>query len=170
MGQLSSVNYPPISAMLALHFRRKMQMFILDSRLSQDTHILGAFPLSLVLLSCDENFPWCILVPQKEGVREIHHLSHQDQVQLLMESSALAQAMEACFKPDKMNVAALGNVVPQLHVHHVARFTEDPCWPKPIWGQLEPKPYEQGRLEKTKEALNQQLESSSLGFNKASSQ
>lgn len=115
-------------------------MFELDPRLEEDTVLIGEFPLSLLLLSKDANYPWCILVPKREDVFEIHHLAEDDQHQLIQESCRLAEVMASVFDADKMNVAALGNQVRQLHVHHVARFEGDPAWPNPIWGV---KPYSQ---------------------------
>lgn len=117
-------------------------MFQLDPQLAQDTLPVGRFPLSLLLLSRDANYPWCILVPQREDVFEIHHLSGEDQQQLIRESSQLSETMTSLFDAHKMNVAALGNQVRQLHVHHVARFQDDPAWPKPIWGVVADKDYE----------------------------
>ncbi len=109
-------------------------MFELHPQLQSDTVALGNFPLSLVLLSKDANYPWCLLVPRRTDMREIHHLEAEDRIQLMRESCHLAEVMVALFSPDKMNVAALGNQVPQLHLHHVARYTNDPAWPNPIWG------------------------------------
>ncbi len=109
-------------------------MFELHPQLENDTHTVGAFQLSRLLISKDANYPWFILVPQVEDVMEIHHLSEEQRLQLLKESCMLSEAMVDAFSPNKMNVAALGNVVPQLHVHHIARFHNDPAWPKPIWG------------------------------------
>ena len=109
-------------------------MFKLDPQLAQDTVILGRFKMSLVLLSRDANYPWCILVPQRQDVREVFHLGDDDGIQLMRESRHLAEVMADLFVPDKMNIAALGNMVPQLHVHHVARTKTDGAWPKPVWG------------------------------------
>jgi diadenosine tetraphosphate (Ap4A) HIT family hydrolase len=109
-------------------------MFTLHPRLVEDTILVAEWPLSLVLLAKDANYPWCILVPRREGIKEIHHLNGEDRTQLLAESCRLSELMEAMFQPIKMNVAALGNMVPQLHVHHVARFDNDVSWPNPIWG------------------------------------
>ncbi|MEL7400526.1 MAG: HIT domain-containing protein, partial [Pseudomonadota bacterium] len=95
--------------------------FALDGQLASDTVLLGEFPLCLVLLSRDANYPWCILVPKREGLREIFHMSVEDREQLMKESCHLSEVMADLFVPDKMNVAALGNMVPQLHLHHVAR-------------------------------------------------
>jgi len=119
---------------------------ILHPQLQQDCFILGRFKLSLLLLMNDKQFPWFILVPQREAISEIHHLSAQDQQQLMRESSMLAQAIENHFNADKINIAALGNMVPQLHVHHIARFTSDPVWPKPVWGMLPAKSYEEQQV------------------------
>jgi len=117
------------------------QPLLLHPQLQKDCIIIGQFPLSLLLLLNDCNYPWFILVPQRENIREIHHLSVLDQQQLMRESSALAACMEQVFQADKINVAALGNVVPQLHVHHIARYTSDPAWPAPVWGTLPAIPY-----------------------------
>lgn len=116
-------------------------MFVLDPRLQQDTIALGRFPLSLLLLMNDRTYPWLILVPQRAGIREIYQLDPADQQQLLRESSHLAAALAAHFRADKLNIAALGNVVPQLHLHHVVRYQSDPTWPAPVWGKAPPVPY-----------------------------
>lgn len=116
-------------------------MFELHPRLAQDSVVIGEFELSLLLLSRDANYPWCILVPKREEVYEIHHLSEEEQLQLIRESCRLSEVMTSVFDADKMNVAALGNVVRQLHIHHIARFTDDPAWPQPIWGKLPAKDY-----------------------------
>ncbi|GAA5315296.1 MAG: HIT domain-containing protein [Candidatus Pelagadaptatus aseana] len=115
--------------------------FELDSQLAADTVVLGEFPLCLVLLSKDANYPWCILVPKREGLREVFHMSLIDREQLMKESCYLAEVMADLFVPDKMNIAALGNMVPQLHIHHVARTKDDAAWPKPIWGVVDAKAY-----------------------------
>lgn len=120
--------------------------FELDPQLQNDTVVLGKFPLSLVLMSRDANYPWCILVPRRKGVYAVHHLAEEDRQQLMKESCHLAEVMADVFVPDRMNVAALGNVVPQLHVHHVARFKTDPAWPKPIWGVVEAKVFTEEEL------------------------
>ncbi len=122
-------------------------MFELDQRLEDDTVRIGSLPLSLVLLNKDANYPWCILVPQRESIREIHHLSSADRQQLLDESCLLSEAMETVFQPLKMNVAALGNMVPQLHLHHIARFAEDKAWPGPIWGKVDAVEYSEEELD-----------------------
>lgn len=120
--------------------------FELDPQLQSDSVILGEFPLSLVLMSRDANYPWCILVPRRKGVYAIHHLAEEDRQQLMRESCHLSEVMADLFVPDRMNVGALGNVVAQLHMHHVARFKSDPAWPRPVWGALEPKAFTEEEL------------------------
>lgn len=116
-------------------------VFTLDPRLQNDTILLGRFPLSLLLLMNDCTYPWLILVPQRPDLREIHELPALDRQRLMNESCCLAEALAIQFKPDKLNVAALGNVVPQLHLHHVVRYRTDPAWPAPVWGKFPAIPY-----------------------------
>jgi diadenosine tetraphosphate (Ap4A) HIT family hydrolase len=128
-------------------------MFTLDPRLCQDTIALGRFPLSLLLLMNDSNYPWLILVPQRASIREIFELAPDDQQQLLRESSHLAETLATHFRPDKLNIAALGNVVPQLHLHHVVRYQGDPAWPAPIWGRTPAVPYQAGQVQTLRDRL-----------------
>lgn len=121
-------------------------MFELDPRLQKDTHLLGDFPLCRLLLLNDSSYPWFILVPRRAGAREIHHLAPEDQLQLWRESAALACWLEQSFRYDKLNVAALGNVVSQLHLHHVARSVGDRAWPGPVWGAHPPVAYADDKL------------------------
>ncbi len=114
---------------------------ILHPKLAQDCFVVGRFALSALLLLDDSTFPWFILVPQRQNVREIHQLSEPDQQQLMRESSQLAACIEKEFHADKINIAALGNVVPQLHIHHIVRYKTDPIWPAPVWGKLPPMVY-----------------------------
>lgn len=132
-------------------------MFVLHPRLAEDALVIGKFELSLLLLSKDANYPWCILVPQRDDIYEIHQLDEQDQLQLVRESCRLAEVMTSLFDAHKMNVAALGNVVRQLHLHHIARFSDDAAWPQPIWGKLPAKPYAPGELNDTIERLQHAL-------------
>ncbi len=108
--------------------------FTLHPQLEQDTSLLGEFPLCTVLLNKDDSVPWIILVPMVDGIRELHQLSMEKQQQLLIESQIVCKALETLFLPDKLNFGALGNMIPQLHVHHVVRFISDIAWPAPIWG------------------------------------
>lgn len=110
-------------------------------QLLKDCIVLGRFPLSHLLLMRDANYPWFILVPDREEIVEIYQLSEQDQAQLLRESSFLSEFLMKRFNGDKMNIAALGNIVSQCHLHHVVRYHTDAVWPVPIWGQLPAKVY-----------------------------
>lgn len=139
-------------------------MFKLHPQLEQDTFSVGSFELSRVLLHKDSQFPWCILVPQRENVQEIHHLAEVDAQQLMRESCHLAEVMTDLFAPKKMNVAALGNVVAQLHVHHVARFSDDAVWPQPVWGRVEPVAYSEQALQKRLQSLRYALQGAAIDF------
>ncbi|PVZ70618.1 HIT family protein [Pelagibaculum spongiae] len=131
--------------------------FQLHPQLAADTVKLGDFPLCSVLLAKDALYPWCILVPRRDEIREIHRLSEADQQQLLKESSLLAATMEQLFSAEKMNIAALGNMVPQLHLHHVARFSNDLAWPSPIWGRFAAQAYSEAALAERVSQLKQTL-------------
>ncbi|MGF1644349.1 MAG: HIT domain-containing protein [Thiotrichales bacterium] len=115
--------------------------FALHPRLAADTYTLGDLPLCRLLLMNDANYPWFILVPRRQGATELHRLVDADQQQLMRESCVLAAYLAAEFAADRMNIAALGNVVPQLHVHHVVRYASDPAWPAPVWGRVPARPY-----------------------------
>ena len=108
--------------------------FQLHPQLAKDCYYLGDFPLSALLLSKDANYPWYILVPKKTGISETFQLSDAEQLQLNQESIDLSRALNDAFSADKMNIAALGNMVPQLHIHHIVRYTKDIAWPNPVWG------------------------------------
>jgi len=127
--------------------------FELDPRLAADTFELGDFPLCRLLLMNDANYPWFILVPRRAGVTEIYHLSQEEREQLMRESSFLAENLADLFQARKMNIAALGNMVPQLHLHHVVRQENDPAWPQPVWGKVPAKPYEEAELASLRERL-----------------
>jgi diadenosine tetraphosphate (Ap4A) HIT family hydrolase len=116
--------------------------FELDSRLDNDSLFLMDWPLCRVLRMNDRAYPWLILVPRRTGAREIIDLSTPDQALLLREIGQASRAIKKALKPEKLNVAALGNVVPQLHVHVIGRFTDDPAWPRPIWGVQAPLPFD----------------------------
>ncbi|NOH52806.1 HIT domain-containing protein [Vibrio coralliilyticus] len=111
--------------------------FELHPQLAKDTSVIGHFPLTIALLHKDNAVPWVILVPKRENLKELHHLPMQEQQQFLLESQTVSQALEATFRPDKLNLGALGNMVPQLHVHHIARFKDDVAWPGPVWGNTQ---------------------------------
>jgi diadenosine tetraphosphate (Ap4A) HIT family hydrolase len=123
-------------------------MFELDPRLSQDTIDFGSFPLCRVLLLNDCSYPWFILVPQLETLQEIYQLSERDRRIFWDESNRLSLWMVHYFNFDKLNIAALGNVVSQLHLHHVGRTIGDPAWPNPVWGHRPAVPYITEDIEK----------------------
>ena len=110
-------------------------MFQIHQTLQQDCIILDKLELCYLLLMNDANYPWFILVPARAGVSEIFQLNEADQSLLLQESTRLAAYIYRNFNAHKINIAALGNVVPQLHIHHIVRYQDDACWPKPVWGQ-----------------------------------
>lgn len=115
--------------------------FTLDPRLRADTAAIGDLALCSVLLMEDARFPWLILVPRRDGLSEITDLSPDDSSTLMEEIRLATGVMQALSKPDKVNVAALGNVVAQLHVHVIGRFHSDPAWPNPVWGVGTRTPY-----------------------------
>ena len=114
----------------------------LHPQLEADTTLIGDLPLSRVLLSNDANYAWLILVPRLPGIVEIIDLEANAQNQLTTEIARVSEALKAVTGCDKLNVAAIGNVVPQLHVHVVARFRTDIAWPKPVWGAAPARPYD----------------------------
>jgi diadenosine tetraphosphate (Ap4A) HIT family hydrolase len=110
----------------------------LHTQLTQDTIDIGDLPLCRVLVIKDANYPWLLLVPRREGAIEIIDLDEVSQAQLMTEVSRVARALKEITKCDKLNIAALGNVVPQLHVHVIARRKDDAAWPRPVWGVVPP--------------------------------
>ena len=131
--------------------------FVLHPQLANDCIVLTDFPLSQLLLSNDSAYPWFILVPKVNNITEIYQLDWSQQQQLLNESSLLSEVLMQTFNGDKMNVAALGNMVPQLHLHHIVRYKTDAFWPKPIWGQQALTPYTKQQLEALKDRLMPKL-------------
>ena len=110
-------------------------MFALDPRLQQDTLHVGDFPLCRLLLMNDSSYPWFILVPRRAEVSEVFQLDEADQRSLWRETTLLAEVLKDTFKADKMNIATLGNVVSQLHMHVIVRRRSDAAWPAPVWGR-----------------------------------
>ncbi|WP_376958941.1 HIT family protein [Azospirillum sp. A26] len=117
-------------------------MFSLNERLQADTCPVTDLELCRVLLMNNRLWPWLILVPRRAGAVEIHWLAEEDQATLMREIALASRAVERLFAPDKMNVGALGNMVPQLHVHVIGRTRGDPAWPGPVWGAGHAEPYE----------------------------
>ncbi|TMP02635.1 HIT family protein [Pseudoalteromonas sp. S3178] len=127
--------------------------FELAPELKRDCIELADWPLCKVLLLNDSQYPWFVLVPRQANLKEIIDLSEDDQIVYLKESAKLSKLLMDVFSPDKLNVAALGNVVPQLHIHHIARFTTDAAWPAPIWGKHPAVPYTEPQIAELKKAL-----------------
>ncbi|MBY0431853.1 MAG: HIT domain-containing protein [Rhodospirillales bacterium] len=121
-------------------------MFTLHPRLAADTIELARWELSLVLLMNDSAYPWLILVPRRPEITEIFQLAAEDRNRLMEEITRASRILDQGWRPRKINVAALGNMVPQLHVHVLARFEEDPAWPHPVWGVASACPYADGEL------------------------
>jgi diadenosine tetraphosphate (Ap4A) HIT family hydrolase len=120
--------------------------FTLHPRLAEDCITLGRFRLCRLLLMNDSRYPWFILVPEKTGLTEIYQLSLADQITLTAESSFLAENLAKLFEADKMNIATIGNLVPQLHIHHIVRYQNDAAWPAPVWGKFDRIPYTEDRI------------------------
>jgi len=110
-----------------------MNPFVCDPRLLTHSVTLGHFPLCQVLLKNHADYAWCVLVPRVDNIQEIYQLSKTDQIQLMEEISVLSKIVKDVFQPNKLNVASLGNMVSQLHVHVVGRYCGDPLWPQAIW-------------------------------------
>ncbi len=132
-------------------------MFELDEHLANDTVKVGELPLSLLLLMKDARFPWAILVPRRSGLVEFHDMTQADRRNLMEEAAAVSAALRKLSGATKMNVAMLGNVVRQLHVHVVARREDDDAWPRPVWAIGTPVPYAEGEAEACAAALKAAL-------------
>ncbi|MGR8933617.1 MAG: HIT domain-containing protein [Gammaproteobacteria bacterium] len=131
--------------------------FELHPRLVQDCFAIGRLELCRLLLMNDSQYPWFILVPEKTAVEELYQLNAEERQQLVDESCYLAENLAALYRADKMNVAAIGNIVTQLHVHHVVRFRHDKAWPQPIWGKFPAVPYSPEHLADTVQCLKNRL-------------
>ena len=129
----------------------------LDPQLAADTVPLGDLALARVLLANDANYPWLILVPRRPGLVELTDLEANEQMQLLAEIDTAARALRAATRCDKLNIAALGNRVAQLHVHVIARFHGDAAWPKPVWGAVPSIAYEPAKREALAAAIRGHL-------------
>ena len=120
----------------------------LHPQLERDTEAVGDLPLSRLLVNNDANYPWLLLVPRRPGAREIIDLDEADQSQLMIEIAHTSRALKEMTACHKLNVAAIGNLVPQLHVHIVARERDDPAWPKPVWGTAPARAYDPAERER----------------------
>lgn len=123
--------------------------FHLHPQLKKDCISIGRLALCRLLLMNDKQFPWFILVPEIEGITEIFQLNKQQRGLLIDESSYLAERLKTLYKAEKINIAAIGNLVPQLHVHHVVRYKSDKAWPTPVWGKFSAIPYSRQELTNT---------------------
>ena len=131
--------------------------FQLHPRLKQDSISIGRFDLCQLLMMNDSQYPWFILVPEKAGIKEIYQLAKSDQQKLLKESSYLAENLAALYQADKMNIAAIGNLVPQLHIHHIVRYRSDKAWPDPVWGKFSAIPYTPQQIAENITRIKEQL-------------
>ena len=134
-------------------------LFQLHPRLQQDCITLGKFDLFQLLMMNDSQYPWFILVPELADITEIYQLSRTERLMLTEESNYLAKNLATLFSADKMNIAAIGNLVPQLHLHHVVRYQSDRAWPAPVWGKFASIPYTDDQLIATITRVKAQLTS-----------
>jgi len=132
-----------------------MPPFQLHPRLADDTQLVGDLPLCQLLLMNDRRFPWCVLVPRQADLRELHDLSADALAGLMNEVVTVSTALESHCNAFKINVGALGNLVPQLHVHVVARRENDAAWPGPVWGHGQAVPYEEAEAARLRDVLRE---------------
>ncbi len=132
--------------------------FQVHPQLQQDSIELARLKLSQLRLINDSQYPWFILLPEIANVTEIHHLSEENQQLLQQESSFLGKKLSEIYQADKMNIASIGNIVPQLHIHHIVRYKNDIAWPTPVWGKFDAIPYTVQQLEKLKYRIKDLLE------------
>jgi diadenosine tetraphosphate (Ap4A) HIT family hydrolase len=137
---------PPADANWSLH-----------SQLQKDTVDIGDLPLCRVLVIKDANYPWLLLVPRRAEVSEIIDLGEVEQAQLMTEIARVGRALKDITKCDKLNVAALGNMVPQLHIHIIARRSSDAAWPRPVWGVMSPLAQDPEELQNFISALRREI-------------
>lgn len=116
----------------------------------KNKHKIAQMPLCDVLLDENANFPWFILIPRIPNAIEILDLTPAQRKQMWFEIEEMAQSIQDTFNPDKLNIANIGNITPQLHIHIVARFKKDKAWPQPVWGFAEKQPYTSEQIEKIK--------------------
>lgn len=131
--------------------------FELHPQLASDTLFVGDLPLGRVVLMNESRYPWFILVPRRANISEIYQLTKAERSQIWEESDLLSWQLMQLFQADKLNIAALGNMVPQLHLHHIARFKTDAAWPAPVWGKFKAEPYSEAsaaqRIQQMRQAL-----------------
>ena len=121
--------------------------FLLNKRLESDTFFIDDFPLCKFLLMNDSNYPWFLLVPRINNIKELYELKQKERVQLDFEIVEVSKFINLSFKPKKINIASLGNIVSQFHMHIIGRFVEDPSWPGPVWGAVDFNKYKSNELD-----------------------
>jgi diadenosine tetraphosphate (Ap4A) HIT family hydrolase len=134
------------------------KIFEINPQLANDTVSIGDLPLSRILLMNESQFPWFILVPRRAQISEPYQLKDVDIMRLNNESMSISRFMMNYFGGDKLNIASLGNLVPQLHIHHIVRRHSDAVWPKPVWGNYRPSPYSKSSLVDAKQQIVAQLQ------------
>lgn len=132
-------------------------MFTLDKKLTSDSYFIKDLELSRLLLMNDSNYPWFILVPRKNNLVELTDLDFNNQIKLLKEINIIAKILKENFNVDKINIATLGNVVKQLHIHIIGRKLDDASFPKPVWGNANIKKYNQDHANSIIAQLNKIL-------------
>jgi diadenosine tetraphosphate (Ap4A) HIT family hydrolase len=138
-----------------------MTTFVLHPQLEKDSVLVAKLTLCSVRLINDINYPWLILVPQVAGISDIIDLSDAQQQILWQESALVSRVLKHLFTPDKLNVAALGNMISQLHLHHIVRYKDDISWPRPVWGQVPSKLYSNQQLSKQIELIRIEIKTRS---------
>ncbi len=131
-----------------------MADFILNNRLDDDTYFIADMKLSRLLLMNDCRYPWVILVPRKNDIKEIYQLNDSDRYLLIDEISNLSKSMTVEFSLDKINIGALGNMVSQLHIHIIGRYFDDAAWPNPVWGHGDMIEYDEASAAAQCECIN----------------
>ena len=141
-----------------------MTEFTLHPRLAADTIEIGDLPICKVLLMNDQQFPWFILVPRRASITELYQLESNDLLKTQEESLLISQLIMQYFNGEKLNTGAIGNLVPQLHLHHIVRFHSDPIWPKPVWGNIEALPYNAAQIKSLKNDLQHLIKAKNNDF------
>ena len=138
-----------------------MTHFVLHPQLEKDSELVTELLLCSVRLINDAHYPWLILVPRVANISDVIDLSDAQQQTLWQESALVSRALKHLFTPDKLNLATLGNMVPQLHLHHIVRYQNDVSWPKPIWGQVQTKTYSEENLAEQINLIKTEIEARS---------
>ena len=134
-----------------------MALFSLHTQLAADTSLIGRLSGCQLLLMNDARYPWLILVPEQDGLRELHELNDKTFQAVTRAIKSLSASLQALTEAPKMNIAALGNLVPQLHIHIIARRHDDAAWPRPVWGEGTPEPYSEDERQVLLATLREKL-------------